>query len=93
MEEDSNAWFPYQQACLALFVCLLLLMFAAYLWDVMEAMGTFMFALMIVWQVVRGLVIKRYFWQISDEKAAFWSLLAALLLGSGMFCLCIQPPA
>lgn len=84
--------FPYEQACIALFVCLALLMFAAYLQDIADVMAGLMMALFIIWQVVRGLVIKRYFWRIPDEKTSFWSLLAALLLGGGVFWLCAQAP-
>jgi len=93
MEKREQRGFPYEQACIALFVCLLLLMLAAFLQGVMEAMGAFMFAVFILWQVVRGLVIKRYFWQIPDEKVSFWSLLAALALGGGMLFLCLQRAA
>lgn len=90
MEKQSKDWFPYGRGCVALFVCLLLLLFAAYLQDVAEVMGSFLFALFIVWQVVRGLVIKRYFWQVPEEKTTFWALLATLLAAGGLLWLCLQ---
>ena len=87
---DSESKFPYNTACIALAIALALLLFAAYLHNCAEAMGSFMFALMIVWQVVRGLVIKRYFWHIADEKTTFWALIAALLLSGAMLWLCLS---
>lgn len=90
METQSKDRFPYGQGCVALFVCLLLLLFAAYLQDMAEVMGSFLFALFIIWQVIRGLIVKRYFWQVPEEKVSFWALLAALLLGCGMLWLCLQ---
>ena len=71
-------------------VALALLLLAAYLHNCAEVMGSFMFGLMILWQVVRGLIIKRYFWHIADEKTTFWALIVALLLCAGMLWLCLS---
>lgn len=87
---DSESKFPYNTACVALAVGLALMLFAAYLHNCAEVMGSFMFALMIVWQVVRGLIIKRYFWHIADEKTTFWALIAAILLSGAMLWLCLS---
>lgn len=92
-QEEKCGWFPYGEGCVALFAALLLLMLAAYLWDLAEVMGSFMFALLVLWQDVRGLVIKRWFWRLPDEKVAFWSLLVALALGGGFFWLCLRGSA
>jgi hypothetical protein len=87
---DSESKFPYNTACIALAVGLALMLLAAYLHNCAEVMGSFMFALMIVWQVVRGLIIKRYFWHIADEKTTFWALIAAILLSGAMLWLCLS---
>ncbi len=87
---DSESKFPYNTACVAMAVALALLLLAAYLHNCAEVMGSFMFGLMILWQVVRGLIIKRYFWHIADEKTTFWALIVALLLCAGMLWLCLS---
>ena len=49
-----------------------------------------MFGLLIIWQVINGLIIKRRFWHIPEEKVTFWALLAALALSGGLLYLSMQ---
>jgi len=85
--EDSK--FPYNQACVAAAVGIALLMWGAYLHNCIEIMGGFMFGLLIIWQVINGLIIKRHYWHIPEEKVTFWALITALALGGGMLYLCL----
>lgn len=86
--KDSK--FPYNQACIALALGIALILWGAYLHGCIELMGSFMFGLLILWQVINGLVIKRHFWHIPEDRATFWALLVALLLGGGMLYLCLD---
>ena len=52
-------------------------------------MGSFMFGLLIIWQVINGLIIKRRYWHIPDDKVTFWALLAATALAGSMRYLCL----
>ena len=85
--EDSK--FPYNQACIALALGIALILWGAYLHGCIEVMGSFMFGLLIIWQVINGLVIKRRYWHIPDDKVTFWALLAATALAGGMLYLCL----
>lgn len=72
----------YNQASTALFLLLAFLMWPAYVYDKVEIMGSFYFALLILYRVIVGLIIKRHFWQIADEKISFYSLLIAIILSA-----------
>ena len=85
--QDSK--FPYNQACIAMAWGIALILWGAYLHGCIEVMGSFMFGLLILWQVINGLVIKRHFWHIPEDRITFWALLIALLLGGGMLYLCL----
>lgn len=87
---DKESKFPYNTACIALTVALALEMLASYLHNCAELMGSFMFGLLIIWQVVRGLILKRHYWHIPDEKTTFWALIIALILGGAMLWLCLH---
>ncbi len=67
-----------------------LILWGAYLRGCIEVMSAFMFGLLIIWQVINGLIIKRRFWHIPEEKVTFWALIAALALSGGMLYLCMQ---
>ena len=67
-----------------------LILWGAYLHGCIELMSAFMFGLLIIWQVINGLIIKRRFWHIPEEKVTFWALIAALALSGGMLYLCMQ---
>lgn len=76
--------FPYNKGCIALSMGLALTLWAAYLRGCAEVMGSFMFGLLIVWQVINGLILKRKYWHIPEEKTTFWALLMALSI-----CICL----
>lgn len=76
----SPSRFPYNKGCIVLSLGLALTLWAAYLRGCMEVMGSFMFALLILWQVINGLILKRRYWHIPEEKTTFWALLIALII-------------
>lgn len=82
--------FPYNKACIVLAIGLALILWAAYLHGCIEVMGSFMFGLLIIWQVINGLIIKRKYWHIPEEKVTFWALLTALPIAGGMLLLCLR---
>lgn len=86
----ADSKFPYNQACIALAVCMALILWLAYLRGCIEVMGSFMFGLLILWQVINGLVIKRHYWHIPEEKVTFWALIGALALAGAMLALCLN---
>lgn len=86
-EEDENR-FPWEKGCYVLLVGIAMVMLAAWRHDIFEVMSGFMMGLFFLWQVIRGLVIKRYFWQIADDKVSFWSLFVGLILAIGFYLLC-----
>lgn len=86
----AESRFPYNKACITLAMCLALIAWAAYLHGCIEVMGSFMFALLILWQVINGLVIKRRFWHIPEEKTTFWALVIALIICGLMLYLCLS---
>lgn len=86
----ADSKFPYNQACIALAVGLALILWFAYLRGCIEVMGSFMFGILILWQVINGLVMKRHYWHIPEEKVTFWALIGALVLAAGMLALCLQ---
>lgn len=74
----------YNQASTALFLLLAFLMWPAYRYGCAEIMGSFYFGLLILYRVIVGLVIKRHFWQIADEKISFCALLTAFILSAAL---------
>ena len=68
---------------------LALILLGAHLHDCLEVLSSFMFGLLIIWQVINGLIIKRKFWHIPEEKTTFWALIVAVLLSLGMLLLCL----
>ena len=78
--QDDSPKFPYEKACYALLLGIGLVLLTAWRQDKLEVMSALLMGLFFLWQVVRGLIIKRYFWRIADEKVSFWSLLCALLI-------------
>ncbi len=85
---DSESRFPWEKACYALLACIGLVLLAAWKNDFFEVMSGLMMGVFFLWQVVRGLIIKRYFWHIAEEKVSFWSLLVALLLALLFYWIC-----
>ena len=79
--------FPYNKACIVLAMGLALILLGAHLHDCLEVLSSFMFGLLIIWQVINGLIIKRKFWHIPEEKTTFWALIVAVLLSLGMLLL------
>ena len=69
---------------------LALILLGAHLHDCLEVLSSFMFGLLIIWQVINGLIIKRRFWHIPEEKTTFWALIVAVLLSLGMLLLCLS---
>lgn len=65
-----------------------LVLLASWMNDIFEVMSGLMMGIFFLWQVVRGLIIKRYYWHIAEEKVSFWSLLVGLLLAIGFYFLC-----
>lgn len=76
--------FPYNKGCIVLSMGLALTLWGAYLRGHAEVMGSFMFGLLIVWQVINGLILKRRYWHIPEEKTTFWALIIALSI-----CICL----
>lgn len=74
----------YNQASTALFLLLAFLLWPAYRYSCAEIMGSFYFGLLILYRVIVGLVIKRHFWQIADEKISFYSLLIAFISSAAL---------
>ncbi len=74
----------YNQASTALFLLLAFLLWPAHRHGCAGIMGSFYFGLLILYRVIVGLVIKRYFWQIADEKISFYSLLIAFILSASL---------
>lgn len=86
--QDDTPKFPYEKGCYALLLGIGLVTLAAWRQDKHEAMCALLMGLFFLWQVVRGLIIKRYFWRIADEKVSFWSLLVALFIAAAFLQLC-----
>ena len=87
---DSESRFPWEKACYALLAGIGLVLLAAWKNDFFEVMSGLMMGVFFLWQVVRGLIIKRYFWHIAEEKVSFWSLLVALLLALLFYWICCK---
>ncbi len=87
-DTPSRLW---EQGCYALLAGIGLVLLAAWKHDIFELMSGLMMGLFFLWQVVRGLVIKRYFWHIAEEKVSFWCLLTAFLLALLFYHLCLPP--
>ena len=85
----ADSKFPCNQACIALALGIALILWGAYLHGCIEVMGSFMFGLLILWQVINGLVIKRRYWHIPEEKVTFWALFVAVALAGAMLHLCL----
>lgn len=79
----------YNQASVGLFLLLCFLMWPAYLYGHTEILGSFYFGLLILYRVIDGLVIKRRFWHIADEKISLCALLIAFLLSATLLTLLI----
>ncbi len=68
MDNEKKSGLLWERACYVLLVGIGLVMLAGWLHDCFEALSALMFGFFIVWQVVRGLIIKRHFWHIPEEK-------------------------
>lgn len=86
---DSPNGFPWEKGCYALLLGIGLVMLAAWLHDIFEVMSGLMMGVFFLWTVIRGLVIKRYYWHIPEEKVCFWSLALGLALAVGFYALCM----
>ncbi|MBQ6942094.1 MAG: hypothetical protein IJN29_13190 [Akkermansia sp.] len=88
LPDEKKGGFPWEPGCYALLAGIGLVLLAAWKHDIFEVMSGLMMGIFFLWQVVRGLIIKRHFWHIAEEKVSFWSLLCALLLALLFFWLC-----
>ena len=88
LEEEPKKGLWWERGCYVLLAGIGLVMLAGWLHGCFEALSGLMFGFFIVWQVVRGLVIKRHFWHIAEEKVSFWSLAVALVVALGCYWLC-----
>lgn len=86
--KEQESRFPWEKGCYVLLLCIALVLLAAWKNDIFEVMSSLMMGVYFLWMVVRGLIIKRYYWHISEEKVSFWSLFAGLLLAIGFYLLC-----
>lgn len=86
--DDTPGWFPWEKGCYVLLLGIGLVLLAAWLHDIFEVMSGLMMELFFLWQVIRGLVIKRYYWHIAEEKVSFWSLFTGLALALLFYWLC-----
>lgn len=91
MNEEKTSSFPWDKGCYVLLGVIGLLLLAAWLHGFFEVMSGLMFAFFILWQVVRGLIIKRHFWHIAEEKVSFWSLACGVLVAVMCYALCQGP--
>lgn len=90
MKEEKTSAFPWEKGCYVLLLLIGLMLLASWLHGFFEVMSGLMFAFFILWQVVRGLIIKRHFWHIAEEKVSFWSLVCGVLVAVMCYALC-QP--
>ena len=90
MDDEKKSGWLWERGCYVLLLAIGLVMLAGWLHDCFEALSALMFGFFIVWQVVRGLVIKRYFWFIPEEKVSFWSLAVAFVVALLCFWICSQ---
>lgn len=88
MEKEEKRALVWERVCYVLLVGIGLVLFASWLDGSFEVVSGLMFGFFIMWQVVRGLVIKRYFWHIPEEKVSFWSLLLAFFTALLCYYLC-----
>lgn len=91
MPSDSPSSFPYEKGCYVLLAGILFILFASWLKDCFEILSGLMMGIFFLWQVIRGLIIKRHFWHIPDEKVSFYSLLIALILATTFYFICHGP--
>lgn len=89
-DDDSRSRQLWEKGCYVLLLGIGLVLLAAWLHDIFEVISGLMMGLFFIWQVVRGLIIKRYYWHLCDEKVHFWSLFIGLLAGVGFYFLCRQ---
>ena len=61
LPEEKKGGFPWEKGCYALLAGIGLVLLAAWKHDIFEVMSGLMMGVFFLWQVVRGLVIKRYF--------------------------------
>lgn len=85
---DARRRARWEKGCYALLVGIALVLFAAWLHDIFEVMSGLMMGIFFLYQVVRGLIIKRYYWHIAEEKVSFWALAAGLVLAITFYLLC-----
>lgn len=88
MREEDESIVMWERGCYALLVGVGLVLLVAWLDECFEVVSGLMFGFFIIWQVLRGLVIKRYFWHIAEEKVSFWSLVVALAVALLSYYLC-----
>ena len=90
MRKERTSTFPWEKGCYVLLAVIVLVLLFAWLQGFFEVMSGLMFAFFILWQVVRGLVIKRHFWLIAEEKVSFWSLACGVLVVVLSYALCLD---
>lgn len=90
-EQDELHRARWEKGCYAMLAGIALVLLAAWLHDIFEVMSGLMMGLFFLWQVIRGLIIKRHFWHIAEEKVSFWALAVALLLALLFYRICLPP--
>lgn len=87
-DDDPGSRRAWDKGCYVLLAAIGLVMLAAWLHDIFEVMSGLMMGVFFLWQVIRGLVIKRYYWYIAEEKVSFWGLLGGLVISLIFYWLC-----
>lgn len=87
----TESRFPYEKASYVLLGGIVFILFASWLKDCLEVLSGLMMGIFFLWQVIRGLIIKRYYWHFPDEKVAFYSLLIALAIATSFYFICKTP--
>lgn len=86
--DEEPGRFPWEKACYVLLAGIGVVLLVAWQRDIFEVMSGLMMGLFFLWQVVRGLIIKRYYWHIAEEKVSFWALLFGLVAAVCFYLLC-----
>ncbi len=92
-DDEPGGRMPWEKGCYVLLAGIGVVMLAAWLRDIFEVMSGLMLGVFFLWQVIRGLVIRRYFWYIAEEKVSFWGLLGGFVICLAFYWLCRENPS
>ena len=87
-DDEGKSRFPWEKGCYVLLAAIGFIMLASWIRDFFEVMSALMMGVFFLWQVIRGLIIKRYFWHIAEEKVSFWGLFGGLCLAILFYMIC-----